>query len=99
MPRLQFSARSRADLAEIWDRIADDSHRNADDVHERLYERYLQLIDQSLMGHRRDEVKTGLRCINSDGYSIFYRLTGTTVRISRIVHHARHLGLISFLEP
>jgi plasmid stabilization system protein ParE len=99
MPRLQFSARSRADLAEIWDRIADDSHRNADDVHERLYERCLQLIDQSLMGHRRDEVKTGLRCINSDGYSIFYRLTGTTARISRIVHHARHLGLISFLEP
>ena len=99
MPRLQFSARIRADLAEIWDRIADDSHRNADDVHERLYERCLQLIDQSLMGHRRDEVKTGLRCINSDGYSIFYRLTGTTVRISRIVHHARHLGLISFLEP
>ena len=99
MPRLQFSARSRADLAEIWDRIADDSHRNADDVHERLYERCLQLIDQSLMGHRRDEVKTGLRCINSDSYSIFYRLAGTTVRISRIVHHARHFGLISFLEP
>ncbi len=99
MARLQFSARSRADLAEIWDRIADDSHRNADDAHERLYGRCLQLIDQPLIGHRRDEVKTGLRCINSDGYSIFYRLTGTTVRISRIVHHARHLGCISFDEP
>ncbi len=98
MPRLQFSARSRADLAEIWDRIADDSHRSADAVHERLFERCLELIDQPRIGHRRDEVKPGLRCINSDGYSIFYRLAGDTVRISRIVHHTRHLGGISFDE-
>lgn len=99
MPRLQFSDRSRADLAEIWDRIAADSSRQADAVHERIYERCLQLIDQPKMGHRRDEVKRGLRCVNSDGYSIFYRIAGTTVRISRIVHHARNLGHISFKEP
>jgi toxin ParE1/3/4 len=98
MPRLQFSARSRADLAEIWDRIADDSHRHADAVHERLYERCLQLIDQPRIGHRRYEVKLELRCINSDGYSIFYRITGANVRISRIVHHSCHLGRISFDE-
>lgn len=99
MPRLQFSARSRADLAEIWDRIADDSHRQAEAVHERIFERCLELIDQPRIGHRRDEVNPGLRCINTDGYSIFYRLTGATVRISRIVHHTRQLGRISFDEP
>src|SRR4051812_33369240 len=96
MLRLQFSDRSRADLTEVWDRIADDSHRQADAVHERIYERCLQLIDQPKIGHRRDEVKRGLRCINSDGYAIFYRITGTIVRISRIIHHARNLSRISF---
>lgn len=99
MPRLQFSDRSRADLAEIWDHLADRSSRPADAVHERIYERCLRLINQPNIGHRRDEVKRGLRCINSDGYPIFDRVSGTTVRISRIVHHARHLGRISFDKP
>ena len=37
MPWLRFSARSRGDLAEIWERIAVDNSRTADAVHERLY--------------------------------------------------------------
>ena len=98
MPRLQFSARSRTDLAEIWDRIAVGSPRNADAVHERLYARCAQLIDQPKIGHPRDEVRPGLRCINSDGYVIFYRLTGGIVRISRIAHHSRHAGRLTFDE-
>lgn len=96
MPRLRFSARSRVDLAEIWERIADESPQNADAVHERLFERCEQLITQPLAGHRRDEVKPGLRCLNSDGYAIFYRVAKNDVGISRIIHHSRHLPDIDF---
>jgi plasmid stabilization system protein ParE len=48
------------------------------------------------MGHRRDDVRRGVRCLNSDGYMILYRYTAATVRIDRVVHHCRHLPAITF---
>lgn len=86
-------------MAEIWDRIATEGSRNADAVHERLYERCAQLITQPRFGHRRDDLKPGLRCLNSDGFMIFYRYAKDTVGISRIVHHSRHLADIDFDAP
>ena len=94
MPRLLFSDLSRQDLAQIWDYIATDSTRNADAVHERIYQRCEQLIDQPLSGHRRNEVSPGLRCLNTDGYAIFYRAKPTHVGISRIIHQSRNLPSI-----
>jgi toxin ParE1/3/4 len=98
MPKLLFSARSRQDLAEIWDYIASDSVRQADAVHERIFQRCEKLIDQPQFGHRRDDVKSGLRCLNTDGYAIFYRIAPHHVGISRIVHHSRKLSALTFDE-
>ena len=95
MPRLFFSARSRQDLADIWDYIASDSLRYADAVHERIYLRCEKLIDQPGIGHRRDDVSPGLRCRNTDGYVIFYRVKPTHVGISRIIHHSRNLPALA----
>lgn len=91
MPRLLFSARSQRDLADIWDYIASDSARNADTVHARIYQRCEKLIDQPLIGHQRNDVSNGLRCLTTDGYAIFYRVKPTHVGISRIIHHSRNL--------
>lgn len=96
MLRLRFSTRSCADPADIWARIAPDSQRNAETVHERLFEKCAQLMTQPRSGHRRDEVKPGLRCVNSDGYAIFYRINKTEIGVSRIIHHSRNLSKISF---
>lgn len=98
MPWLRFSASSRADLAEIWERIAADSPRTANAVHERLHLKCAQLMTQPLAGHRRDDVKRGLRSLSSDGYVIFYRYVADEVRVSRVVHHSRHLPALSFDE-
>ena len=98
MARLRFSACSRSDLEGIWERIAADSVRNADAVHERLYGRCLLLRSHPRCGHRRDEVKLGLRSLSSDGYAIFHRCVGMTVHISRIIHHSRDLTAIDFDE-
>jgi plasmid stabilization system protein ParE len=98
MARLRFSARSRADLEEIWERIALDSPRNAEVVHDRLCRKLDQLLVQPLSGHRRDEIKRGLRSVTSDGFVILYRYRAGEVSISRIVHHSRDLPAIDFEE-
>jgi plasmid stabilization system protein ParE len=100
MARLRFSARSHVDLDlnEIWDGIAIDSPRNADAVHEHLFLKFEQLLRQPLSGHRRDEVKRGLRSLGSDGFAIFYRYRGGEVHISRIVHQSRNLTALEFDE-
>ena len=98
MLKLLFSARSRQDLIEIWDYIAADSVRQAEAVHERIYQCCEKLIDQPRIGHRRDDVKRGLRCLNTDGYVIFYRISPHHVGISRIVHHSRKHSTLTLDE-
>lgn len=99
MPRLRFSTRSRTDLLEIWEHIAAESPRNAEAVYTRLCARCEQLMSEPLAGYRRDDVQRGLRCLNSDGYVIFYRVAKDHVRISRIIHHSRHFPEIDFETP
>lgn len=98
MPWLRFSARSRTDLEEIWERIAAGGPRAADAVHERLFRKCELLLTQPLAGHRRDDVKRGLRSLSSDGYVIFYRCVADEVRVCRVLHHSRHFPALSFEE-
>ncbi len=91
MARLRYSERSRDDLVAIWQFIATDSLRNADAVLLRIHDKCEVLRNQPLVGHRRDDLRRGLRCLNSDGYMIFYRATPGVVRIDRIIHHSRYL--------
>lgn len=98
MARLKFSARSLADLDEIWERIALDSVCNADSVHDRIFQKFDLLLGQPRAGHPRNDLKPGLRAMNSDGYMIFYHVRGSDVGISRIVHHSRDLSSIDFTE-
>ena len=98
MSRLRFSARSRADLDEIWERISLDSPRNAEAVHAWLCRKFDQLLSQPLSGHPREDLKPGLRTVTSDGYMIFYRYHDPEVGISRVVHHSRDLTNIEFDE-
>lgn len=96
MLRLRYSRRSRADLESIWDYLAADSFRNAEAIFERLQVKCETLRTPPLMGHRRDDLRRGARCVNSDGYMVFYRSTSVLVLIDRIVHHSRNLPAIEF---
>lgn len=95
---LRYSKRSRADLEAIWDFIAFGSPRNAEAVLDRIHEKIERLRAEPLMGHRRDDIRVGARCVNSDGYMIFYRSTAELVRIDRILHHSRNLTAVEFDE-
>lgn len=98
MLRLHYSHRSRADLDEIWARISDDSLRNAESVLERIHAKIDLLRSHPRAGHPREDVRAGSRCVNSDGYMIFHRIAGDTLKVDRIIHHSRHLGRIVFDE-
>lgn len=96
MLELRYSKRSRADLEAIWDFIAPSSPQNAEAVLDQLYLKCEQLRSQPGMGHRRDDLRRGVRCVNSDGFMVFYRCTAVLVRIDRVIHHTRHLPDIDF---
>lgn len=96
MLQLRYSKRSRTDLEAIWNFIATSSEENAEAVLERLYVKIEQLRSQPLKGHRRDDLRRGIRCVNSDGFMVFYRCTSVLVRVDRIIHHSRHLPDIDF---
>jgi plasmid stabilization system protein ParE len=98
MARLRYSRRSRADLEQISDVIGADSPQNALDVLNRIFEKIEPLRSQPLIGHRRNDVSPGLRCLNSDGFVIYHRIRAGTVWISRIVHHSRELSPDDFEE-
>ncbi len=99
MLRLHYSQRSRADLDEIWDYVADESPRNAEAVLDRIHTKIELLRMHPRAGHRRDDINRGSRCVNSDGYMIFYRVAGAILSVDRIVHHSRHLGRLKFDAP
>lgn len=96
---LVYSRLSQADLEEIWDYIAFDSERQAEAVLDRMHAKIELLRTQPRMGHRRDDIRRGSRCVKSDSYLIFYRFDETVVRIDRIVHHSRHLARLSLYLP
>jgi plasmid stabilization system protein ParE len=98
MLRLHYSQRSRADLDEIWDYVAHGSPRNAEAVLDRIHMKIDLLRLHPRAGHRRDDVRPGVRCAKSDGYLIFHRVTDGTLHVDRIVHHSRHLGRLRFDE-
>ena len=94
MPRLRFTKRSRADLDEILDRIADDSPRAAQGTIDRIVERARILRDQPLSGHPRDDLFPGIRSVRSGKYLILHELKGDVVVIAHVLHHARNLPVI-----
>jgi toxin ParE1/3/4 len=95
MPRLRYSHRSRTDLENIWGFIAVDSPRQASEVLSRFHAKIELLRRHPLTGHRHRELQAHLRCLNSDGYLIFYRYTAGIVCIDRIVHHSMDLPSLS----
>lgn len=94
MPRVRFTKRSRADLNEIFDHIADGSPRAAQSMIDRIIERSRQLRDQPLSGHPREDLAPGLRSLRCGSYLILHELVGDSVLISHVVHHARNLSSI-----
>ncbi|NNC87593.1 MAG: type II toxin-antitoxin system RelE/ParE family toxin [Akkermansiaceae bacterium] len=86
-----ISERAIADLDEIWDYIAEDSVRSADQVIDRIHRRCLYLGDHPEIGMKRDDLQPGLRRILEGRFAIFYRSRAGVLEVVRILRGERDL--------
>ncbi|OFW70931.1 MAG: hypothetical protein A2W02_04240 [Alphaproteobacteria bacterium RBG_16_64_48] len=87
---LVWAPRATKDLRDIWTyfaRVA--SIEVADKILHEIDQVTARLSDRSHLGRPRDEVKAGLRGVLAQPYTVFYRVTDTTVEIVRVLHERR----------
>ena len=78
-----------ADIAEIWDYIAEDSVGEADAWVDRLDAKLRLLSTQRMIGRARDELAPGLRSVPFGRYVIFYQPVDDGIDVVRVLHAAR----------
>jgi toxin ParE1/3/4 len=89
MPRVLRRPLAAADIAEIWDYIAEDSIAQADAWVDRLDETLRLPATQPRMGRLRDESSPGLRSLPFGRYVIFYEPLDDGIDVVRVLHAAR----------
>jgi toxin ParE1/3/4 len=94
MATVSFSPKSRQDLLDIGDFIANDSRANARRFVARLVDQ-CRRIGRAPLGYvGRDDLSPGLRMAALDRYVIFFRVIDGVVRIERVLHGARNLPVL-----
>jgi toxin ParE1/3/4 len=91
MSRYRLAEQARADLDEIWLYIAEDNPSAADRFLDTLYERFLLLAGQPLLGRDRPELALNLRSLPVGNYVIFYRPIDDGIEVVRVLHGARDI--------
>lgn len=92
--RLEFSPAAEADLVEIASFIARDNVARAVTFIDELDASCAKLVDHPHSGVVRSDLPTGLRSKAHGSYVIFYSVLETVIRIERILHGARDIGVI-----
>lgn len=88
-----------ADIAEIWDVIAEDNIDQADAWIDRLDDRLHLLATQPLMGRSRDELALGVRSLPFGRYVLFYAPLDDGIDVVRVLHSARDAESVFDSEP
>lgn len=72
-PRVTRRAAARADLAEIWDYIAQDDPERATTFLSSLESVFETLANQPMMGRERSELGENVRSFPAGRYAIYYQ--------------------------
>ena len=99
MARVRYTYQARADLIDIWMRIANDSQATADRCLERIEARCQELAAFPALGPERPDIVPDARMLVIERWLALYRIEGDDVRIVRVVDGARDLTRISMQEP
>ena len=89
MSRLLYRPSASADIAEIWDYIAEDSIAQADAWVDRLDDTLRLLATQPRMGRAREELAAGIRSYPFGRYVVFYLPLDDGVEVARVLHSGR----------
>jgi toxin ParE1/3/4 len=99
MGQVIYSARSRADIADIWRDIAlDGGEALADKKVDHIERRAAMLSRHPLMGLARPEIADGARSLLVERWLVLYRADSDAVRVMRVVDGARDLRQIKLDE-
>ena len=93
MRRLEFAPEAETDLLTIADYIARDNPERARSFIDELESRCVRLLDFPDAGTLRSELAPGLRSTPHGRYVIFYTPGTNVVRIERILHGSRDIGV------
>ncbi|MEM6753234.1 MAG: type II toxin-antitoxin system RelE/ParE family toxin [Cyanobacteria bacterium P01_C01_bin.38] len=94
MSRFKISTGAAQDLEDIWNYIAQNNTRAADNLFDKLREKFARLAKFPQMGQQREDLAVYLRSFSVGSYLIFYRIIDEGVEIVRIIHCSQDIELI-----
>lgn len=94
MHRFSLTTKAQNDLEEIWNYIARDSIRAADQVLADIYDILMHIAESPGMGRHREELGAGLHSYPAGNYLLFYREIEVGIEIDRVLHGARDIESI-----
>ncbi len=95
---IRHTQRARADLLALWIEIATHNPAAADRVYNRLEARVHILSEFPEAGAARPDIVPEARMLVESPYLILYRIRPEDVQIVRVLHGARDVGSVLFVE-
>ena len=87
----RLTRRARLDTLDIWSYIAQENESAADRLIDRLTRQFQLLGENPYAGRARDELRPGYRSFAAGQYVIFYKVSGSTVMLLRVLHGRRDI--------
>lgn len=91
MKRYRIALAAQVDLDQIYDYVAKENLSAADELIEKLKERFRLLATQPLMGELRSQLAPNLRSFSVGNYVVFYRPIADGIEVARIIQSARDI--------
>lgn len=98
MSRIRYTKQSRADLIDIWLRLAVRDEATANRVLDAITGRCSQLADFPELGRTRSEISKDVRALVIERWLVLYRVEGSLVQVVRVVDAVRDLTALD-LSP
>ena len=87
---------AEADLQEIGDYIAKDNPRRAESFIDELLDQAEKIAQMPTAYVAREDLASGLRMCVHGRYLLFFRATGSVMRVERILHSRRDIDAEDF---
>ncbi|MBD6620002.1 type II toxin-antitoxin system RelE/ParE family toxin [Komarekiella sp. 'clone 1'] len=94
MKRFKISNQAALDLENIWSYVAKNNPRAADNLFDKLREKFAKLAKFPQMGEGRENLAFSLRSFPVGSYLIFYRTLDGGIEIVRIIHGSQDIEQI-----
>jgi len=78
-----------SDLTDIWTYLATRNETAADRILREIDARFSMLADHPEAGRTREDIGVDLRSFPVESYNLYYRVSGRTLDVIRVLHAAR----------